>query len=110
MDNVEPPLDPNEWTDEKWLEWLKATDGIPFDEPEESVSEVVIRIVQSTPGQVIGQAMLGMAQAIYGRQDDEIIIMVEGNGERTGDEPFAVRLDFEHPELSLVEFKRGARS
>ena len=110
MDFVEPPSDPNEWTDEQWLEWLMATDDVPFAEMEESISVVVKRIVQSTPGQVIGQAMLGMAQAIYGRQDDEIVIVVEGNGETTGDEPFAVRLDFDHPERSLVEFKRGSDS
>ena len=68
MDYVQPPSNPNEWTDEEWLEWLKATDRVPFDDLEESISEVVTRIVQSTPGVVIGQAMLGMAQAIYGRQ------------------------------------------
>lgn len=107
MDIVQPPSDPNEWSDEKWLEWLKATDEIPFDEFEESISEVVKRIVQSSPGQVIGLAMLGMAQAIYGRQQDEIVIVVEGNGECADDEPFAVRLDFDHPERSSVTFKQG---
>jgi len=109
MDHFEPPLDPNEWTDEQWLQWLKATDDIPFDDPEESISEVVTRIVQSTPGQVIGQAMLGMAQAIYGRQDDEVIIVV-GAGDTTDDDPFAVRLDFEHPESSMVQFRPGSDS
>jgi len=107
MDFVQPPSDPDEWTDEKWLAWLKATDDLASDELDESISEVVMRIVQSTPGLVIGQAMLGMAQAIYGRQKDEIVIVVEGNGESADDEPFAVRLDFDHPERSLVEFKRG---
>ena len=110
MDYFEPPSDPNEWTDEQWLEWLKATDDVPFDDPGESISEAVKRIVQSTPGQVIGQAMLGMAHAIYGRQDDEVIIVVEGKGETTDDEPFAVRLDFDHPAYSLVEFKPGSNS
>jgi hypothetical protein len=110
MDNLQPPSDPNEWTDEQWLEWLKATDNVPFDGPEESISEAVIRIVQSTPGQVIGQAMLGMAQAIYGRQKDEIVIVVEGSGETTDDEPFAVRLDFDHPGLSSVSFKQDSDS
>jgi len=107
MDYVQPPSNPNDWTDEEWLEWLKATDGVPFDDLEESISEVVTRIVQSTPGFVIGQAMLGMAQAIYGRQEDEIVIVVEGNGDLADDDAFAVRLDFEHPERSSVEFKRG---
>jgi hypothetical protein len=110
MDYVEPPADPNEWTDEQWLEWLKATDEVPSDEPEDSISKVVKRIVQSTPGQAIGQAMLGMAQAIYGRQDEDVVIVVEGNGETTDDEPFAVRLDPDHPERSSVVFKPGSNS
>lgn len=104
MEHVEPPRDPNEWTDEQWLEWLKATDG-DADHVEESNSTVLQKIVQSSPGQVLGQAMLGMANAIYGRQDDDIIIVVEGTGETTDDEPFAVQLDPEHPEHSSVRFK-----
>ena len=110
MDFMEPPSDPNEWTDEQWLEWLTSTDGLAFDDTEESISKVVTQIVQSTPGHVIGQAMLGMAQAIYGRQDDEIVIVVDADGETTEDEPFAVRLDFDHPGRSSVEFKRGSIS
>jgi len=106
VDCVEPPADPNEWNDEQWLEWLKATDDAPFDDSEESISEVVMRIVRSTPGLVIGQAMLGMAQAIYGRQNDEVVVVVEDNGETTDDKPFAVRLDFDHPERSLVSSSR----
>jgi hypothetical protein len=108
MDYVEPPSDPNEWTDEQWLEWLVATDDAPVADPEESISLVVRQIAQSTPGQVIGQAMLGMAQAIFGRQDDEIVIVVGANGEPVDDEPFTVRLDFNDPERSLVEFKQDS--
>jgi hypothetical protein len=110
MDYVEPPSDPDEWTDEQWLEWLMATDVAPGAETEESISPVVQRITQSTPGQVIGQAMLGMAQAIYGRQDDEIVIVIGANGEGADDEKFAVRLDFNHPERSSVEFKPDSDS
>jgi hypothetical protein len=105
MDQIEPPSDPNQWSDEKWLDWLKATDNISAGGTEGSTSDVVERIVQSTPGQVIGLAMLGMAQAIYGRQEDEIVIMVERNGPNTGHQPFAVRLDFDHPERSFVDFR-----
>lgn len=110
MDYVEPPSDPNEWTDEQWIEWLVATDDARVGDAEVSDSSVVTRIAQSTPGQVIGQAMLGMAQAIYGRQDDEIVIVVGANGETVDDEPFAVRLDFDDPERSSVEFKRTSDS
>jgi hypothetical protein len=105
MDYDELPAEPNEWTDEQWIEWLKATDEILLDEPEEPISEVVQRIVQSTPGQVIGQAMLGMAQAIYGKRDDEVVMVIDANGEGTDEEPFAIRLDFDNPERSYVKFK-----
>src|ERR1700733_13544261 len=110
MDDVEPPSDPDEWSDEQWLEWLKATDTDFFDEPEESISEVVKRIVQSAPGQIVGQAMLGMAQAIYGQRDDEVVMVIEVNGETADEEPFAVRLDVDNPERSVVEFKPGSKS
>ena len=97
MDFVEPPSDPNEWTDEQWLHWLMATDNVPLAETEEAVPFVVKRIVQSTPGQVIGQ-------------DDEIIIVVGANGDGAEDEPFTVRIDFNHPERSSVDFNGGSGS
>ena len=104
MDGVEPPVDANEWTDEQWLAWLKATDADPA---EEHPSSVMDRIIDSTPGQLLGQAMLGMARAIYGRQDEDVIIVAEGNGETSDDEPFRVRLDHDHPEQSSIVFKPG---
>ena len=104
VDDVVPPADPNDWSDEQWLEWLKATDE-PSDESEETFSKVVKRVVESAPGQVLGQAMLGLSQAIYGRHDETVAIVVEGSGEGAEDEPFAVRLDPEHPERSAVVFK-----
>jgi hypothetical protein len=54
--------------------------------------------------------MLGMAQAIYGRQDEDVVMVVEGNGQTKDDEPFAVRLDPDHPERSSVVFKPGSTS
>ncbi len=107
MEYVEPPSDPNEWSDEQWIDWLKATDEAPLEETEATISKVVKRIVESTPGQALGQAMLGMSQAIYGRHDDDIAIVVEGNGDTADDEPFAIRLDPTHPERSAVVFKES---
>ena len=106
--DVEPPADPNEWTDDQWLAWLKATDIVHTEDPgdpEDAISKVMKRVVESTPGVVLGQAMLGLSQAMYGRHDDDVVIVVEGSGEPGDDEPFAVRLDPEHPERSAVVFK-----
>jgi hypothetical protein len=37
-------------------------------------------------------------------------MVVEGNGQTKDDEPFAVRLDPDHPERSSVVFKPGSTS
>ena len=104
VDYVEPPADPNQWSDEQWLEWLKATDGDPPEALDEPIP-IARRIVESAPGHVLGQAMLGLSQAIYGRRDDVVTIVVEGSGDPADDEAFSVRLDPDHPERSSVVFK-----
>lgn len=98
----EPPDDPEEWTDEQWLAWLVATDD--GHEPPPARPDRVDRAVSSAVGYVMGQAMLGMANAIYGHDDPEVVVVVEGTGEPGDDEPFTVHLDAEHPEDSYVVF------
>jgi len=44
-----------------------------------------MRIVRSTPGLVIGQAMLAWRRRSIGRQNDEVVVVVEDNGETTDD-------------------------
>jgi len=96
--------DPNEWNDEQWLEWLKATDDAPFDDSEESISGSDANSpVNAWSGHRAGDARHGAGD--LRRQNDEVVVVVEDNGETTDDKPFAVRLDFDHPERSLVEFK-----
>ena len=51
---------------------------------------------------MLGTAMLGIRDAIYGRPDDEVVIVAEGPGEPPNDDGFVVRLDPEHPERSEV--------
>jgi hypothetical protein len=58
---------------------------------------------------VLGQAMLGMAYAIYGRRDDEVVIVAEGDSEPDEDEPFTVHLDPDHPERSSVVFHQAPK-
>jgi hypothetical protein len=100
-----PPADPEEWSDAQWLAWLKATDAA--DETGVRARPVTTggRIAHSTGGYVLGQAMLGMAHALYGRRDDEVVIVAEAGSEPGDDEPFSVRLDPDHPERSSVVFK-----
>ncbi len=98
-----PPEDPESWTDAQWLEWLRATDedAVAVEDGPPTLSE---RAANSAFGVVLGQAMLGMARAIYGRSDEDLVIVADGEGPSHGDEPFTVHLDFEHPERSSVAF------
>jgi hypothetical protein len=93
-----PPRDAGDWTDEQWIEWLKKTDVEYDTRPVTAIG----RMTRSSGGSALGQAMLGMANAIYGRQDNEIVIVVEGSSQPDEDEPFAIHLDPEHPERSVV--------
>jgi hypothetical protein len=102
-----PPEDPNAWTDEQWIDWLKATDAEAGPTGEYPVGTVASRIARSPAGQVLGSAMLGLAQALYGPKDEDQVIIVEG-AEPEDDEPFNVQLDFNHPERSQIVFRAGA--
>jgi hypothetical protein len=54
--------------------------------------------------------MLAVGQAVFGKQDDEVVIVADGQSEPTGDEPFAVHLDPEHPERSTAVFREDPPS
>jgi len=104
----EPPVDPEEWTPEQWIAWLKATDEA--NDPTNQASRpgpatTMGRVVSTGGAQVLGSAMLGMAQAIYGVEDDEVVQVVKANTDGDDDEPFVVHLDPDHPERSTVTFR-----
>ena len=99
-----PPADPESWTDEQWLAWLRATDADAASDIDDARPTLTERAANSAIGVVLGQAMLGMARAIYGRPDEDIVIVADGEGPSREDEPFSVHLDFEHPGHSSVSF------
>ncbi len=102
MDITNPPADPNEWSDEQWIEWLVATD----EAAEIDTAPSVLKKAASTKsGQVLGQAMLGMANEIYGTKEIQVQIVVENKEKSLEEESFVVNLDFENPESSTVSFK-----
>ena len=103
VSDVKPPDDADEWTDDQWIQWLKDTDA-EATEYAERRSPTARRITQSAPGLMIGQAMLGMAQAIYGHHDDDVVIVVDSGSAPGEDEPFRVHLDQDHPERSSIAF------
>lgn len=99
-----PPHDPEDWTDDQWIAWLEKTDDAAAKGAPGPVTPLG-RITHSTGGSVLGHAMLGMASALYGPERSEIVIVVEGSSQSDDDEPFAVHLDPDHPERSVVVFK-----
>ena len=116
-DEEAPPADAEEWSDEQWLSWLKATDA-ERDEGEIPPRDggpvtAMGRLTHSPEGQVLGQAMLGLASAMFGRRDDEVVVVAEGKGEPADEGPVTLHLDEEHPERSRAILRppapRGAR-
>jgi hypothetical protein len=92
-----PPENADEWTDEQWIDWLKATDG--GGEPPEVTHPH--RVSHSVGGQVVGNAMVGLANALYGSRDEKPAIVVEA-GEPDAEDSLELHLDFDHPEQSFV--------
>jgi len=91
---ADPPTNADDWTDEQWLGWLRATDA---DYPDDRPVTALGRLARSSGGGALGQAMLGLAQAMYGRQDDKVVIVQERAEPDDDDQPFTVRLDPDHP-------------
>jgi hypothetical protein len=104
-----PPRDPEEWSDEEWLRWLEETDAASPSDPEADAPRVVARWRDRPGSVVLGAAMLGMRDAIYGRPDDEIMIVQDASGDPPDDDLPVVHLDPEHPERSEVVVRRRPR-
>jgi hypothetical protein len=96
----DPPADPDDWTDEQWLAWLEATDSAFDEEPESGPRLAAWR--SHSVGSVLGAAMLGLRDAIYGRPDDEVAIVQEAGNDPPNDDLHDIRLDPDHPERSEV--------
>ncbi len=93
-----PPDDPEDWTDEQWLEWLEMTDPGDTIDPGPRLAAW-----RSHPvGSVLGAAMLGLRDAIYGKPGEDIVIVQEAAGDPPDSDLHDLRLDPDHPERSEV--------
>jgi len=104
----DPPADPDDWTDEQWLEWLEAADAAAGDGgalPERPVTRAG-RMAASVPGTVLGNAMIGVANAIYGRQQAKVVIVQEAGGDPPTGDDIELHLDPDHPDRSQVVVRR----
>ena len=78
----EPPQDPDDWTEEQWREWLA---NAPPD-PESGRAHPLTRAASRPSGVVLGAAMLGLEQAIYGeRPKVEVVAEADADGLDLGD-------------------------
>ena len=96
----EPPENPEEWSDEQWLAWLQRTDDASLDE--QLPPRVTAKWRDRPTATVLGAAMLGLRDAIYGQADREVAIVRDAPGGPPDPDRPQVYLDPEHPELSRV--------
>lgn len=104
MPDAGPPKDPESWTDDQWIAWLDATDDPDATDPD------TVRPKHWGRGRsasMLGAAMLGLHEIIYGPHGNEIAIVVDAGGDPPGDDLPEVHLDPEHPERSEVIVRRG---
>ncbi len=94
----EPPEDPDDWTEEEWRAWLATA---PPD-PETGRAPPLSRGSASPSGTVLGAAMLGLEQAIYGeRPKVEIVAEADADGLDLGD----LDLDLDDPASSRMTLR-----
>jgi len=97
----EPPADAEAWTDEQWIAWLEATDA-----EEDEAGAPRLRSGARRPASMLGVAMLGLRDLIYGRVEEAAIVVDCGGDPPRGDTP-EVHLDPDHPERSTVVVRRS---
>lgn len=100
----EPPRNADDWSDEQWLAWL--AEGDEDDEP----APPATRVQRSTGGRMLGNAMLGVAEAMYGVRRPEIVVEAEAPGDPHDDDLLEVHLDPDHPERSTVVVRQPVDS
>ena len=100
-----PRQDAESWTDEQWISWLEATDDP--DAPDDARRRPPLALEPGRSASMLGAAMLGLHEVIYGPHDDEIAIVVDAGGDPPGDDLPEVHLDPDHPERSEVIVRRA---
>jgi len=92
------PHPSDDWTEEQWLAWLAQ---LPAD-PETGRTHPLTRVASTSGGSVLGAAMLGLEQAIYGeRPKTEIVEVADDDGLGLGD----FDLDHDDPSASSITLR-----
>jgi hypothetical protein len=91
----EPPADPEDWTDDQWLDWLAEQDAAAGDAPRRD--DRPVPTPRSLPAELLGGAMRGLAEALYGPRKREVEIVSEAPGDPLDDDPLELHLDPDDP-------------
>ncbi len=92
-----PPFDPDDWSDEQWMEWLRAT---TTSRPRERTGASMRRDSSSAGATVLGAAMMGLQKGMYGDIDKpEVTIEADADGQ---DDGIKVVLDPDDPSQSTI--------
>ncbi len=68
------PLDPDDWTDEQWQAHLRDTAQLDDDAPAAQGAALHRKLRGSAGGTVLGAAMAGLEQALYGEKPKEEVV------------------------------------
>lgn len=103
----QPPVDPQDWTDEQWLEWLEATDGqapVPGEDSDGGGERPTVaeRVRSSPAARGMGGAMVALHEIFYKPKDDEVVIVAQAGGDPPDPDALELDLDPEHPEASTA--------
>lgn len=91
----EPPRQSEDWSEEEWRTWLAQA---PPD-PDTGRAHPLTRATSSPSGSVLGAAMLGLQQALYGeRPKVEVVAEVDADGPDLA----AIELDAADPAASRL--------
>lgn len=97
----DPPGEADDWSEEEWRAWL--ADAPP--DPDTGRAHPLTRAASSPSGSVLGAAMLGLQEAIYGeRPKVEVVAEAEADGLDLG----SVELDAADPAASRLTLPPGA--
>ena len=97
----EPPGDADDWSEEEWRAWLAQA---PPD-PDTGRAHPLTRATSSPGGTVLGAAMLGLQQAMYGeRPKVEVVAEADADGLDLGE----VDLDTADPSSSRLTLRPDA--
>ena len=98
-----PPEDPEDWTDDPWLDWLDAQDvaaGTASRRDHAGDDAAAPQRERSLPAELLGGAMKGLAEALYGPRRRDIEIVSESPGDPLDDDPLELHLDEDDPTRS----------